>query len=164
MKELIGHKILGIETNEDKTYIYFQINQIEYMTYHADGEFCASVWFETVPSNEDIAGAIVLDVLEKEWHPSGEEGDEVEDVMFYTLVTDKGYLDIGTRFRHNGYYGGSVDYEGLYVKGFWSPENANKEYQEKYKLEITLRELKMQLFYSTQEIRKLRAQLGIKPE
>ena len=56
-----------------------------------------------------LRGALVTGGEDKEWteNREGEDGYEVVQDGFYTLHTDRGYIDIEVRNSHNGYYGGS---------------------------------------------------------
>jgi hypothetical protein len=43
---------------------------------------------------------------------SDEDGCEVVQDAFWTIRTNRGYIDLEVRNSHNGYYGGSVRYNG----------------------------------------------------
>lgn len=75
------------------------------------GDCCASVWFEHIEITNALGG-VVLAVLEKGWddYTKPFEYGDVEEVCFWTIITDKGTVDIETRLSHNGYYGGYVDW------------------------------------------------------
>jgi hypothetical protein len=59
-----------------------------------------------------LRGAVVLAVEDKGWgeNRDDEDGYEVVQDGFWTLRTDRGYIDIEVRNSHNGYYGGRVSY------------------------------------------------------
>ena len=61
-----------------------------------------------------LRGAEVLAVEAKGWdeNRSDEDGYEVVQDAFWTIRTDRGYIDLEVRNSHNGYYGGSVSYNG----------------------------------------------------
>jgi hypothetical protein len=40
-----------------------------------------------------------------------EDGYDVIQDGFWTIATDRGYIDLEVRNSHNGYYGGSVVYD-----------------------------------------------------
>jgi hypothetical protein len=58
-----------------------------------------------------MRGALVLGAEDKGWgeNRSDEDGYEVVQDGFWTLKTDRGYIDIEVRNSHNGYYGGSFN-------------------------------------------------------
>jgi hypothetical protein len=64
-----------------------------------------------------LRGVEVLAVEAKGWTEDreDEEGYEVVQDGFWTIKTDRGYIDIEVRNSHNGYYGGSVSYHGTTV-------------------------------------------------
>jgi hypothetical protein len=55
---------------------------------------------------------MVTGVEDKGWTDdrSDEDGYDVVQDGFWTIATDRGYLDLEVRNSHNGYYGGSVEY------------------------------------------------------
>jgi hypothetical protein len=59
-----------------------------------------------------LRGALVTGAEDKGW---GENRDDDEDAWnviqdgFFTLMTDRGYIDFEVRNSHNGYYGGNFD-------------------------------------------------------
>jgi hypothetical protein len=61
-----------------------------------------------------LRGVEVLAVEAKGWdeNRSDEDGYEVVQDAFWTIRTNRGYIDIEVRNSHNGYYGGSVSYSG----------------------------------------------------
>ena len=72
---------------------------------------------ETVFGHSDVfdvlRGATVVSVEDKGWSENrdDEDGYEVVQDGFWTIRTDRGYIDIEVRNSHNGYYGGSVRYD-----------------------------------------------------
>jgi hypothetical protein len=78
------------------------------------------VWFNHITGVECVGegnvfdlirGALVLDTEDKGWNDNrngDEHGYEVIQDGFWTIRTDRGYIDIEVRNSHNGYYGGSV--------------------------------------------------------
>jgi len=61
----------------------------------------------------------VLDSEDKGWNDNRANPEDKYDVIqdgFWTIRTDRGYIDIEVRNSHNGYYGGSfsfTDHEGV---------------------------------------------------
>jgi hypothetical protein len=60
-----------------------------------------------------LRGAKVLSAEDKGWSDNRSAGpEEYGEVLqdgFYTIQTDRGYIDIEVRNSHNGYYGGSFN-------------------------------------------------------
>jgi hypothetical protein len=54
---------------------------------------------------------MVTGVEDKGWSEDREDGYDVIQDGFWTIKTDRGYLDLEVRNSHNGYYGGSVTYD-----------------------------------------------------
>jgi hypothetical protein len=58
-----------------------------------------------------LRGAMVTGVEDKGWTEDREDGYDVIQDGFWTISTDRGYIDLEVRNSHNGYYGGSVTYD-----------------------------------------------------
>jgi hypothetical protein len=81
------------------------------------------VWFNHVNGVETVLGegnlfdilrgAMVTAVESKGWTDdrTDEDGYDVIQDGFWTIATDRGYIDLEVRNSHNGYYGGSVVYD-----------------------------------------------------
>jgi hypothetical protein len=79
------------------------------------------VWFNHVNGVETVLGegnlfdilrgAMVTAVEDKGWTEDREDGYDVIQDGFWTIATDRGYIDLEVRNSHNGYYGGSVVYD-----------------------------------------------------
>lgn len=112
-KELKGCVIEEVHLSTDKTDLYFKVGADKWLKYSADGDCCSSSWFENVdvPSVGKIK---VFEVLKREMPQDswGLSGHECLAFYGWSLVTDKGYLDIEMRNSSNGYYGGSVCFAG----------------------------------------------------
>jgi hypothetical protein len=54
---------------------------------------------------------MVTGVEDKGWTEDREDGYDVIQDGFWTIATDRGYIDLEVRNSHNGYYGGSVVYD-----------------------------------------------------
>jgi len=129
MKEfdvLVGKRINGLFIANDKwTLVFRDISGIRYR-FDTENDCCNSVWFNHVSGAnildqgnifDLLRGAEVLAVEAKGWTEDreDEEGYEVVQDGFWTIKTDRGYIDIEVRNSHNGYYGGSVIYHGTTV-------------------------------------------------
>jgi hypothetical protein len=81
------------------------------------------VWFNHVNGVETVLGegnvfdilrgAMITGVESKGWTDdrTDEDGYDVIQDGFWTIATDRGYIDLEVRNSHNGYYGGSVVYD-----------------------------------------------------
>jgi hypothetical protein len=60
-----------------------------------------------------LRGAMITGVESKGWTDdrTDEDGYDVIQDGFWTIATDRGYIDLEVRNSHNGYYGGSVVYD-----------------------------------------------------
>lgn len=97
------------------------------MRWDTENDCCNSVWFNHITGVNCVGegnvfdllrGALVVRTEDKGWNDNrdAEDGYEVIQDGFWTIHTDRGYIDIEVRNSHNGYYGGSVsfnDQEGV---------------------------------------------------
>lgn len=121
-KPLLGKRINGMSIGNDGWTIVFRDISGKHYRFDTENDCCNSVWFNHVTGVESVLGegnsfdllrgAEVLAVEDKGWgeNRSEEEGYEVVQDGFWTIKTDRGYIDIEVRNSHNGYYGGSVSY------------------------------------------------------
>ena len=118
---LIGQRINGIFVNDTHDRVAFRTNEGRYLGFYTSGECCNNVYINHMSGTEVLGegnsfdllrGALVLGVEEKEWVEVNEHdrGECVED-GFFTIRTDRGYIDFEVRNEHNGYYGGHVGEE-----------------------------------------------------
>lgn len=121
--ELHGKRINGILVGDDKWSLVFRTVEGKFLHYRTSNDCCNSVWVNHVTGVDVVGdgnvfdllrGALVLDSEDKGWNDNreGEDGYEVIQDGFWTIKTDRGYIDIEVRNSHNGYYGGSFDYAG----------------------------------------------------
>ena len=120
---LVGKRINGLLMGNDQWSLAFRDINGRYYRFDTENDCCNSVWFnhvngvETVLGRGDVfdvlRGATVLAVEAKGWgeNRDGEDGYDVIQDAFWTIRTDRGYIDIEVRNSHNGYYGGSVRYD-----------------------------------------------------
>jgi hypothetical protein len=125
--ELIGKRINGIFLANDSWALVFRTTQGEFMRWDTENDCCNSVWFNHITGVNCVGegnvfdllrGALVVRTEDKGWNDNrdAEDGYEVIQDGFWTIHTDRGYIDIEVRNSHNGYYGGSVsfnDQEGV---------------------------------------------------
>jgi hypothetical protein len=119
--DLIGKRINGIFVANAAWTLAFRTTDGKFYRYDTSNDCCNSVWVnhltgvETVGKGDSfdlIKGALVIGAEDKGWteNRSDEEGYEVIQDGFWTLKTDRGYIDIEVRNSHNGYYGGSFEF------------------------------------------------------
>ena len=120
---LVGKRINGLLIGNDAWSLVFRDIHGRHYRFNTENDCCNSVWFnhvngvETVLGQGDVfdilRGATVTGVEDKGWSENrdDEDGYEVVQDGFWTIRTDRGYIDIEVRNSHNGYYGGSVRYD-----------------------------------------------------
>ena len=120
-KNLIGKRINGIFLGNDAWTVVFRTADGKYFRYNTGNDCCNSVWVNHISgvdvvgkgnSFDLLRGALVTGGEDKEWTENRDGSDEGYEVIqdgFYTLHTDRGYIDIEVRNSHNGYYGGSFE-------------------------------------------------------
>lgn len=119
-KNLVGQRINGIFLGNDNWALVFRTVNGRYFRYDTSNDCCNSVWINHMSgvnlvgsgdSFDLLRGALVLSAEDRGWSDNrdgGNDGDVIQD-GFWTIVTDRGYIDIEVRNDHNGYYGGSLD-------------------------------------------------------
>jgi len=119
-RELIGKKINGIFLGNDKWTLVFRDVEGKHYRFDTSNDCCNTVWInhitgvDCVRSGNDVfsllRGAEVISAEDKGWGENRDD-DEYEVVQdgFWTIKTDRGYIDIEVRNSHNGYYGGGFD-------------------------------------------------------
>jgi hypothetical protein len=116
--ELIGHRINGIFLGNDKWTMLVRTTEGKFFRYDTANDCCNTVWVNHITgvdilgegdSFDILRGALVTGAEDKGWgeNRDGEEGYEVIQDGFWTIRTERGYIDIEVRNSHNGYYGGS---------------------------------------------------------
>jgi hypothetical protein len=78
------------------------------------GDCCASCYVQHIEGTWALAkGATIASVEGIELPPvPQEEQNDVSDVWGHRITTDKGVCTIEMRVDHNGYYGGSLNFDG----------------------------------------------------
>lgn len=119
---LIGQRINGIFVNDGRDQVAFRTTEGRYLGFFTCGDCCNSVYVNHF-SGADVVGegnsfdllrgALVLGVEEKGWTEDREDDDGYGCVQdgFFTIRTDRGYIDFEVRNEHNGYYGGHLEEE-----------------------------------------------------
>ena len=123
---LVGKRINGLFIANDKWTLVFRDISGRRYRFDTENDCCNSVWFNHVSgvnilgegnSFDLLRGAEVLAVEAKGWGDNRSDDDwhEVVQDAFWTIRTNRGYIDLEVRNSHNGYYGGSVSYSGTEV-------------------------------------------------
>jgi hypothetical protein len=118
---LVGKRINGLLLGNDAWTLVVRDVTGQHYRFDTSNDCCNSVWFNHINgvdilgegnSFDMLRGAVVLAVEDKGWgeNRDDEDGYEVVQDGFWTLRTDRGYIDIEVRNSHNGYYGGRVGY------------------------------------------------------
>ena len=118
---LVGKRINGLFLGNDAWTLVVRDTTGRHYRFDTANDCCNSVWFNHINgvdilgegnSFDILRGAVVLEVEDKGWgeNRDGEAGYDVVQDGFWTLRTDRGYIDIEVRNSHNGYYGGNVSY------------------------------------------------------
>jgi hypothetical protein len=118
---LVGKRINGLFLGDDDWALVFRDINERYYCFRTENDCCNTVWFNHVNGVETVLGegnlfdilrgAMVTGVEDKGWTEDREDGYDVIQDAFWTIKTDRGYLDLEVRNSHNGYYGGSVKYD-----------------------------------------------------
>jgi hypothetical protein len=118
---LVGKRINGLLLGNDAWTLIVRDTTGRHYRFDTQNDCCNQVWFNHINglnilgdgnSFDILRGAEVLAVEAKGWgeNRDDEDGYEVVQDGFWTLRTDRGYIDIEVRNSHNGYYGGHVYY------------------------------------------------------
>jgi hypothetical protein len=114
---LVGKRLTGLYINERGNGLRIRtINKDfteEDFFYATVGECCNSVWINHISGTNIVRGALVIKTEEKGWSANRYTGDDkyendIEQDGFWTILTDRGYIDLEVRNSHNGYYGGDI--------------------------------------------------------
>jgi hypothetical protein len=124
LNRLVGKRINGIFLNEDNTQVVFRTIEDECIGFYVHGDCCNTVYINHFQGVDVIGegntfdllrGALVTEVEEKEWvaidDSEQDEDSWVDDCVedgFFTIRTNRGYIDFEVRNEHNGYYSGHL--------------------------------------------------------
>ena len=118
---LVGKRINGLFIGDDAWALVFRDINGRHYCFRTENDCCNTVWFNHVNGVETVLGegnlfdilrgAMVTEVEDKGWTEDREDGYDVIQDAFWTIKTDRGYIDLEVRNSHNGYYGGSVKYD-----------------------------------------------------
>jgi len=119
---LLGKRINAVYLANGNETVVFRDTEGKFYRYDTCNDCCNTVWVNHVVGVDLLGkgdvfdlmrGALVTGSEDKEWtdncpwtpEDGGDYGDVIQD-GFYTLKTDRGYIDFEVRNDHNGYYGG----------------------------------------------------------
>lgn len=108
-KELIDKKIINVYLNGVRDVLIFEDSNNILYSYECNGECCAISYIATFSNIQALLGEIIIKVDIKE-SKSEDTDDGVLDTCFYTISTNKGFIDFDLRTEHNGYYYGWIEY------------------------------------------------------
>ena len=120
---LVGKRINGLLIGDDAWALVFRDINGRHYCFRTENDCCNTVWFNHVNGVETVLGegnlfdflrgAMVTGVEAKGWTDdrTDEDGWDVVQDGFWTIATDRGYIDLEVRNSHNGSSGGSVVYD-----------------------------------------------------
>lgn len=108
-KELIDKKIINVYLNDVRNILLFEDSNNILYSYECYGDCCAISYIASFSNIQALLGEIIFKVDLKESKREGIE-DGVIDTCFYTISTNKGFIDFDLRTEHNGYYYGWIEY------------------------------------------------------
>ena len=120
---LVGKRINGLFIGDSAWALVFRDINGRHYCFRTENDCCNTVWFNHVNGVETVLGegnvfdilrgAMITAVESKGWTDdrTDEDGYDVIQDGFWTIATDRGYIDLEVRNSHNGYYGGSVVYD-----------------------------------------------------
>jgi len=119
LNKLVGKRINGIFLNEDHDRVAFRTIEGEVLGFYVCGDCCNTVYINHFQGRDVIGegntfdllrGALVTAVEEKEWvNVDVPDAYEVVEDGFFTIRTNRGYIDFEVRNEHNGYYSGHIE-------------------------------------------------------
>ena len=120
---LVGERINGILLNENNDRLIIRTIDGRHYHYFTSGDCCNTVWINHMSgvgvlgegnTFDLLRGALVTKSEDKGWNDNREDDDGYEVIQdgFFTLHTDRGYIDFEVRNSHNGYYGGNFEFDG----------------------------------------------------
>lgn len=127
LNKLVGKRINGIFLNEDHNKVVFRTTEDECFGFYTAGDCCNTVYINHFQGRDVVGegntfdllrGALVLSTEEKEWVTIDDDTTEYDDDSysggcvedgFFTIKTDRGYIDFEVRNEHNGYYSGHLE-------------------------------------------------------
>lgn len=119
-ENLIGERINDILLSEDNTTLLIRTTHGKEYHYCTIPDCCNTVWINHMNgigvlgegnTFDILRGVLVTGAEDKGWgsniFPDDPNNDVIQD-GFFTLKTDRGYIDFEVRNSHNGYYDGGI--------------------------------------------------------
>lgn len=101
----VGKTIKSLSLSDDV--LHFVMDDGTKMDMYDDGQSCCESRYMTTDDKlEDFIGAKLIGAEVKEADPIACPEDEVHEIAFLDVTTDKGVFQMKTHNEHNGYYGG----------------------------------------------------------
>ncbi len=122
-KDLVGERINSILLRDDNERIVFRTIDGREFHYYTSGDCCNTVWINHMTgvnilgegnTFDILRGALVTGSEDRGWSDNREDDEDAWNVVqdgFFVLLTDRGYIDFEVRNSHNGYYGGSFEFD-----------------------------------------------------
>lgn len=122
MQKLIGKRIDALYMAGPDLVLLHDDGDFSVLTPEGDG--CLRATINHI-SGAYLAPCVITGIVEKEGRTEHDNNGDQVDTGFYSLATDKGFLDIELRVEHNGYYGGELrlrgsNYFGLVDQSKWA--------------------------------------------
>ena len=128
---LVGKTLIGIQISKDKINLKFQTTEGDIIAM-CDADCCSHTWVEHIElpamgfpalviSDEDIDMPDLGDML----------GHDCMKYYGYKIITDKGEILIDYRNDSNGYYGGSLEWDGeLFYDSVYGQNKSKEDYED----------------------------------
>ena len=117
---LIGKRVFNLYSRDEGEQILFRVYDMEteqYENHHFStlNDCCNQVWFCYYNGVDDLLGQAIRHINVYDWTTLNDDEDyDVLESMKFSFATSCGFFDFEIRNSHNGYYGGSVEYNGLF--------------------------------------------------
>lgn len=118
-QKMIGKRIQGITLAQDKKSLTITLTNRDKIEGVVEADCCSNTWIEHLEIPADIEGAEIMDIDDDTPIKKINNEEECELLQIYCtkIVTTKGYIDIEYRNSSNGYYGGSLFFSYVELKG-----------------------------------------------
>ncbi len=135
---LIGKTIASVYLTSDGGAIRFDLSDGSQVHASAYGECCSHSWIETIQGLDQIIDSPIVSVEDVAMPDLGSNGETdrainryghyEEEMAYYgcKITSEKGYAVIDYRNSSNGYYGGSLSWDGEYFYGGVHGQNEAK--------------------------------------
>ena len=129
---LVGKVVTAVYLANDGGAIRFDIDGGEPIVARADGDCCSNSWIEEVQGLGQLLGSPVVcveDIGDMPTKEGNRYGYSEEEMTYYgcKITTENGYALIDYRNSSNGYYGGSLEWNGGYFYGGVHDQNISTQ-------------------------------------